>query len=60
MGGEEEAIADTEGGGGVMFGMYLLHTDGHATCKCIYTCTHAHMHTYIHIHTHTHGHCQFV
>ena len=41
-----KAQGDTEGGAGVIFVMYLLDTDGHATCKCIYTCTHAHIRTY--------------
>ena len=39
--------------GGVIFGMYLLDTDGHATCKCMYihinTYTHTHIHTCTHI-----------
>ena len=55
-GGGEEAKEDTEGGAGVILCMYILHTDGHATCKCIYIYTHTHTCTHAHIRTYTHAH----
>ena len=46
-GGGSEAKEDIEGWAGV------LHTDGYATCKCIYIYTHKHIHTHTYAHTHT-------